>query len=944
MRSIRSAAARRSGLLLAVLAGVPALGEERALVLRPETQAGSPRAAPRAGQTGGCEQEAHDETFEIAIGFLPTQSAAEIVQAFEIQGSNEGLLFLDDVCVRLTRNQSAGTARGQFVVFDDADGVPGDLLVARDFEAELPAFPGTQLCSGAFSFPLLGRDRLHAGVSWDPATVNLFVPTDKTPGTPAQQISVRSSATGVEDLGVWGSASIIDPDARASGIGITTYLSMPQWGPTTLIIPDVDLRGLVAGEVATGSVLAGAAIVRHPQTGVRSLYSFSVSLAGNPPVAAWRDVTPPGGAERLFSLSKDLLPLPGETHSWWFAYLNGANNDLWAARFSFPVGATGAPTVSHELIVEGPYNEVDAANYGDGRCVLGLHSVRRDHELWCSGAPPPAAASRNGSFVLAKSFGDGRARGAADGATRSTLKELELLPTGPRNLAMLAAIAPAPTNFSTFDLDLVLVDGEPVEVAANQQVGDIPLETDIVSVLRGPSGALYGAEAATGAVNVVLRSKSDGGLHGQVYDHETEELSGPEHELGEAQGPFPLEAVPYGQGGLALMEPSGGPCLAGNRGRFVFREVFFDPPTEAKISLAASIETPSHLLACGLFELATPRPDRRDRTGNGRLDAEDELHPIHLFAAGNVEISAGNLKASLVYQPLRIPRPCAEWKGAHCLQDHRLRVAVDWRTPDDDAGVGSTIFLTPSSGLFYFSRLDNVEMIVKSLDACDSPFNSLWFFSGFLTNFELSTQVFDSRSGEVRFYVNPLHRPAPSVLDTSALKTCLAPAAGGGGFDGGDPAAPASALTEAPVSSGDLPDWARRALAIRGAQRGEPSPRAGNCSPGPTTLCLNAGRFQVETEWRTKGGSAGNGQAIELTEDTGAFWFFGEENVEILVKVLDGCATAFESFWVFAAGLTNVEVRLTVTDTETGMVEVYDNPRDRPYPPIQDTAAFATCP
>ncbi|HVR28597.1 MAG TPA: hypothetical protein VMS86_03600, partial [Thermoanaerobaculia bacterium] len=83
---------------------------------------------------------------------------------------------------------------------------------------------------------------------------------------------------------------------------------------------------------------------------------------------------------------------------------------------------------------------------------------------------------------------------------------------------------------------------------------------------------------------------------------------------------------------------------------------------------------------------------------------------------------------------------------------------------------------------------------------------------------------------------------------------------------------------------------------------------------------------------------------IELTDDTGAFWFFDSANVEILIKVLDACASAFDSFWVFAAGLTNVEVRLTVTDTETGMVKVYDNPLDQPFQPVQDTRAFATCP
>jgi hypothetical protein len=38
-----------------------------------------------------------------------------------------------------------------------------------------------------------------------------------------------------------------------------------------------------------------------------------------------------------------------------------------------------------------------------------------------------------------------------------------------------------------------------------------------------------------------------------------------------------------------------------------------------------------------------------------------------------------------------------------------------------------------------------------------------------------------------------------------------------------------------------------------------------------------------------------------------------------------------------------VAVELTVTDTRTGIRRVYLNPLGRAFPPIQDTAAFATC-
>ena len=89
---------------------------------------------------------------------------------------------------------------------------------------------------------------------------------------------------------------------------------------------------------------------------------------------------------------------------------------------------------------------------------------------------------------------------------------------------------------------------------------------------------------------------------------------------------------------------------------------------------------------------------------------------------------------------------------------------------------------------------------------------------------------------------------------------------------------------------------------------------------------------------------AGEGRAVPITPDTGYFWFFGPQNVEILIKVLDACAEPFPGFWVFAAGLTDVAVALRVTDTVSGEVREYFSPRGTAFEPILDTRAFTTCP
>ena len=108
-------------------------------------------------------------------------------------------------------------------------------------------------------------------------------------------------------------------------------------------------------------------------------------------------------------------------------------------------------------------------------------------------------------------------------------------------------------------------------------------------------------------------------------------------------------------------------------------------------------------------------------------------------------------------------------------------------------------------------------------------------------------------------------------------------------------------------------------------------------------MTLNNGRFKITAEWQDDTLTRGNGMPVVLTDDTGYFWFFKETNVEAVIKVLDGCAINGH-FWVFAGGLTNVEVELTVEDTETGQISVYANNLGTPFEPIQDTEAFATCP
>lgn len=115
------------------------------------------------------------------------------------------------------------------------------------------------------------------------------------------------------------------------------------------------------------------------------------------------------------------------------------------------------------------------------------------------------------------------------------------------------------------------------------------------------------------------------------------------------------------------------------------------------------------------------------------------------------------------------------------------------------------------------------------------------------------------------------------------------------------------------------------------------------CVEDATTLCLTDDRFEVTTSFVTVQEPDGVGMSRPLTDDTGSFWFFDVDNVEVVVKVLEACVVN-DRFWLFAGGLTNVEVEMMVRDTETGLAQVCVNPPQTPFQPIQNTNAFDTCP
>jgi Viral BACON domain len=112
------------------------------------------------------------------------------------------------------------------------------------------------------------------------------------------------------------------------------------------------------------------------------------------------------------------------------------------------------------------------------------------------------------------------------------------------------------------------------------------------------------------------------------------------------------------------------------------------------------------------------------------------------------------------------------------------------------------------------------------------------------------------------------------------------------------------------------------------------------CTPNATTYCANNNRFQVQVIFSAPSLGITNApaQAMFLTGDTGYFWFFSSNNVEIVIKVVDG-RTFNGFFWVFYGALSDVAYTITVTDTQTGSIKTYSNSAGS-LASVADTAAF----
>jgi hypothetical protein len=229
-----------------------------------------------------------------------------------------------------------------------------------------------------------------------------------------------------------------------------------------------------------------------------------------------------------------------------------------------------------------------------------------------------------------------------------------------------------------------------------------------------------------------------------------------------------------------------------------------------------------------------------------------------------------------------------------CLENGRFALQVHWTLADGTAGDAHGSPLTDESGGFWFFSPESVELVVKAVDG-QAVNGRFWIFGGALTDVAYTLTVTEIATGSVRTYTNPQGRLG-SFADTDAF------AAAGGQHP---------EVREAFVSAVPSPQAAVATDPL--------------CTPAADTLCLAGSLFAVRVTWQLQGAAGMEATAVPLFQNTGAFWFFGAGNLELIVKILDG-RTVNGHFWVFLAGLSSVDSTVTVIDTVTGTTKTYRHP------------------
>lgn len=331
--------------------------------------------------------------------------------------------------------------------------------------------------------------------------------------------------------------------------------------------------------------------------------------------------------------------------------------------------------------------------------------------------------------------------------------------------------------------------------------------------------------------------------------------------------------------GTSLLQfPQGVGALGASSDHLLIATPSTDPeaPQELQSYDGTNFETLGELNPRGRFIEIAPLPESGTWLVPGSLDPEEGFE---LWALDNDG---------------RLP-PCSTAPSSQlCLQEGRFHIAVEFRDPRTGQNRNATaVPATSVSGHFHFFGPDNIEVTVKVIDG-RSVNGHWWLYVGAVTDLEFDVILVDQLTGLPWSW----RRPAGDLCGIADIRA---------------------------VPDADLPVVSDGSKEPHRLARSE-QPVIPPCGDG--RLCLQDDRFSVEVTWSNPGtGQGGTGVPVPFADNgsTGAFHFFGAENLELLVKVLDG-RPLNGNWWIYWGGLTDLALELTVLDLVTGARRVFQRP------------------
>ncbi len=235
------------------------------------------------------------------------------------------------------------------------------------------------------------------------------------------------------------------------------------------------------------------------------------------------------------------------------------------------------------------------------------------------------------------------------------------------------------------------------------------------------------------------------------------------------------------------------------------------------------------------------------------------------------------------------------------------------------------------SGLLYFFDRDNAEVLIKVLDAC-AVNGHRWVFVAPVTDLALNLEVREVATGKRWQYRNPRGGQTAKPRSDTAAFPCDATAASWAIGDGDRRPRLSGGATWAGVA-----EQVARSEAVRAGLPAHAGDQT-DCEPDRPARTLRGG-YTVSMCYETSNGEVGDALDWGLdSEQSGLLYFFDRDNVEVLLKVLDGCGVNGHR-WVFVAPVTDLAFNLVV-ESPDGQRWTHSNRLGRTANAANDVSAF----